>query len=796
MTNESQLLQKIARLEREQEALRQENEILTDKAEDFLLLGIIAEKIGLAKSKEEVIDLTLESVSSLKDIYYSAFIRRNNSTVELTTDYAPFSSSHNKEKSFQLTDEILEALHMNDFVFACEEASQVPSFVPDMVHDQSPKSYSLIPVELPGGNGCSYIFLFVSYIQGRDYMQAILPLLCRVIEIACVKIEAISFSHDIQSLNKSLESKVQERTAMLSAEIVERKEAQKMLQQKLSLNKALADLSKVVISTCSFSIVTDHVLKVAKDLTASKHGYVGVIDPKTKNLIVLTLNEMMISGDCQIEGREKEISFPIGEDGSYHKLWGYALNTMNPFLTNSPLSHPSAKGVPEDHIPIERFLTAPVMFNNELIGQISLANAEHDYTKDDMQYVEHLAGIYAMAINRHRTQEEHDKLMSELRQSQKMEAIGTLAGGIAHDFNNILTALLGYLELAKLKAKQGGDVSNYLDHIYIAFDRAKNLVKQILTFSRQSEHELKPVQVHLIAKEAIKLLRASIPATIEIQQDISSDCGYVNADPTQIHQVFMNLCTNAYHAMLDSGGTLGITISEKSLTPEDHIANIALPPGRYLKIEINDTGYGMDEDTRKRIFEPYFTTKKKGGGTGLGLAVVHGIVKNHHGHITAYSEKDVGSSFHIYLPLISSGVKYSPTDCQEETVGGHERILFVDDEEPIAQLGILILENLGYQITSFTDSKKALLEFKENPQGYDLVITDMTMPNMTGVELALTVKEIRPNIPIILCTGFSEIINSNKAEALGIDAYVTKPVTTLEISKIIRKVLNKNPSVR
>jgi PAS domain S-box-containing protein len=383
------------------------------------------------------------------------------------------------------------------------------------------------------------------------------------------------------------------------------------------------------------------------------------------------------------------------------------------------------------------------------------------------------------------------KLEEELYQAHKMEAIGTLAGGIAHDFNNILGAIFGFTEMAKLETDDKEKLNEDLDQILRGAQRAKELVQQILTFSRKNDQELKPLKIQAIIKEALKLLRSSIPTTIEIRNDINPDCGSVLADPTQIHQVIMNLCTNSYHAMKKRGGVLSVSLQPLIITGESDDININLTPGSYLKIEVSDTGIGIEKEALKRIFDPYYTTKNQGEGTGLGLSVVHGIVTSLNGDIQVYSEPDIGSKFRVYLPVVSSGFKGNTHDTAATLPTGTEYIMVVDDDILIADITARKLEKLGYSVTKLTGSIDALHQFEHDPDLFDLIITDMTMPNMTGEELATNILRLRPAKKIILCTGYSDLINNEKARQLGIRAYIMKPVVMDTLAVTVRNVLDE-----
>ncbi len=401
---------------------------------------------------------------------------------------------------------------------------------------------------------------------------------------------------------------------------------------------------------------------------------------------------------------------------------------------------------------------------------------------------------YVMAMSRDISErlqvaEEKRQLENQLQQAHKMESIGTLAGGIAHDFNNILSPIFGYLELALLRG-QDDAIKVYLQHVLKAANRARGLVQQILTFSRQEVQKQAPIEMDVIVKEALKLLRATIPANIEIVQQIGPDRGLVLANPTQIHQILMNLCTNAYYAMRETGGVLRVALTPVELNAE-MVRNINLNPGKYLRLEVSDTGSGMDEETLSKIFDPFFSTKPMGDGTGLGLSVVHGIVKNHGGSITVVSELGEGTTFYVFLPVAPSagsavGEKIPTTEVSH---AGNEHILLVDDEKEVVNMEKEMLGSFGYRVTVCTCPEEALQLFRTQPEVFDLVITDMTMPKMTGDHLASAILAIRADMPVILCTGFSEKINKDKAMAMGIREYVVKPFDMNDFVAVVRKVL-------
>ena len=387
---------------------------------------------------------------------------------------------------------------------------------------------------------------------------------------------------------------------------------------------------------------------------------------------------------------------------------------------------------------------------------------------------------------------EREKLMleSQLRQAQQMEAIGTLAGGIAHDFNNILSPIIAYSEIAMMDLAPDNTIRQYLHHISKAAERARDLVKQILTFARKREKEKISLKISHIAEEAVRFLKSTIPSTIKIEYNCMTKHDTVIADPTQMNQIVMNLCTNAAYAMREKGGILGIALNDVYLGTGDTPRINDLAPGHYLRLSVKDTGSGISPKIMDKIFEPYFTTKGVGEGTGLGLAVVHGIVKDHSGDITIDSEVGKGTTFHVFMPVVEVELPLE-TKTHNDIPGGNEHILLVDDEKEIVDMIRTMLEKLGYKITTQTSSVEALEVFRNDPEKYDLVITDMTMPGMTGKDLAQKLMDIRPEIPIILCTGFSDQIDEQSARDLGIELFIMKPIMISKIAQAIRDILDK-----
>ncbi len=567
--------------------------------------------------------------------------------------------------------------------------------------------------------------------------------------------------------------------ACTAVDITKNKKTEAALQWELSLNAAIAGISTKLLSPdYDIKEMANMILQCGLSLTKSREGFVCAINFET--------GENICHADTSFWGDDKYDNLKINKilrpvfknDGKF-----------KPFYENN--LQKSAKGnfFPELSFKIENFLHVPVNIEKKLSGHIFFANSEKNYTDKDMNAMIKIANLYALALHRMQVKKNQEHLQQHLNRMQKMESMGILAGGIAHDFNNILFPIMGYVEILMEDIPKDSPHQDYLKNIYAAANRARELVHQILTFSRQTDQVIKPIRIQTVLKEVLKLIKASFPSTIEIYHNIQ-DCGPVMADPVKIHQIAMNLITNAYQAMEETGGTLEVTLSEAYLTANDLIDS-ELNPGYYVCLTIADTGKGMEKALVERIFEPYFTTKKKGKGTGLGLAVVHGIVSAMKGIIKVFTKPGKGTVFHVYIPRMDTRDEYGKAKSDMMSIPkGNEKILIVDDEEPIVNLLSQMLKRLGYDVTPRTSSIEAVKLFDACPSRFDLVITDMTMPNLTGVQLAKQLIKKRPDIPIILCTGFSEQISEEKAKAFGISEFITKPVIGSVLAKTIRKILD------
>ena len=428
----------------------------------------------------------------------------------------------------------------------------------------------------------------------------------------------------------------------------------------------------------------------------------------------------------------------------------------------------------------------------ELAHRIFLIESHGLYTQSESGETEFIGtqGI-ARDITEQKKAEKEKKLLEEqLRQAQKMEDLGRLAGGIAHDFNNILGSIIGFTEMGRMSLDDENRCRENLDEALLAAERARDLIKQILTFSRRTPHEMLEINIAVVIKEALKLLRASLPSTVKIHSLIDENSGMALADSTQIHQVVMNVCTNAVHAMGEKGGIIEVKLDPVELD-EDLAKRLSLETGHFLKLSIQDDGPGIDPEIMDQIFDPFFTTKPKGEGTGLGLSMVHGIMKNHGGAINVGSPPRRGTVFDIYFPRVTA---VAAPKSVEKTVSKEKKnvhILLIDDEPALVKANTWMLEHLGHKVTGTTSSLEALETLKNQPDVFDLVLTDQTMPEMTGRELARKMLEIRPDLPVILCSGFSEMTAANIVDEPGIKDFLMKPISVKELDRVIQRVIGR-----
>jgi PAS domain S-box-containing protein len=553
----------------------------------------------------------------------------------------------------------------------------------------------------------------------------------------------------LQEANKTLEQKVTERTREL-------KEVNRVLHEEVELfNQSQKDL-KIFENRCQ------NILKAIGD------GIIGV-DHHGKAIFI---NNAALE---KLEYHEDEVLHQ-----SIHLLIHH--------------STVDGKAIPEDDCPILATIRddTPFFDNKTTFWKKGGVAFPVEFTCSPVHDSERVGAVIVFRDITRRLQNEQkqQEVEAQLYHTQKMEAIGTLAGGIAHDFNNILSAILGYTDLSLFKIEKESELAANMEQVKNAGLRAKDLVAQILAFSRGSDTKYIQVELTSIIKEVLKLLRSSLPSTIDIHKSLESTHNHIMADPIQMHQVLMNLGTNALHAMKEHGGTL--TVELLSIELDDQACSVLpdVQPGLFEKLIISDTGCGMDADTLERVFDPFFTTKEEGEGTGLGLSTVHGIVKNCGGNITVTSEPGQGTTFTILFPVCSDTDFKIDRKNESPVSRGTEHILFVDDEETLVSSMAKILEHYGYKVTGQTDSGQALKLFREAPDTFDLVITDYTMPKMTGRELTLAILDIRPDMPVIICTGFTEMLNAQSARKLGAREFLMKPLTGRLIASAIRKVLD------
>ena len=573
--------------------------------------------------------------------------------------------------------------------------------------------------------------------------------------------------------------------ATLSQEILQRRQAEAALHRQNEYMNALHDTALGLLRRLDLDELLKALVKRAGLLLSASAGFVYIYDKELKVLVLKAGLGVFADaiGDQNLPDQ--------GLVGRVYRQ-GAALSVENYRAWPHRLEKPVSNN-------IRSVLAAPLCSGGEVGGVIGFAHCQAgvQFDAEEKRILEQFAELAAIAIDNAtlytRLQKElgeRRRMEDQLLQAQKMEAIGTLAGGIAHDFNNILGAIIGYTEISYYDLPENSKARNNMAQVLQAGNRARDLVKQILAFSRKSNSDHKLIDIVPITKEVLKLLRASLPSTIDIRSRIATEIGLILADPTQIHQVLMNLCTNAAHAMEDGGGRLDVELATVRLDAGTCSKFPDVEPGGYVQLIVRDNGHGIDPAILDRIFDPYFTTKEMGKGTGMGLAVVHGIVRSQKGCIHVRSRIAGGTEFEVLFPVAQSQVRQEGA-LEMPVVRGSERVLFVDDETALAQLGKAMLERLGYEVRACTGSLEALEVFRSDPDSFDILVTDLTMPNMTGVRLARKLREIRHTLPVVICTGYSDEMAPEHVQPLAINGLLHKPLVLSDLSREVRRALDE-----
>lgn len=681
-----------------------------------------------------------------------------------------------------------ELRQSNETAMALLNANSESSFLLDLdgafgtMNEVTAARIGKTPEELVGK--CAYDFLPLEVSESRrkkiqEVAESKMPQMFSDVRAGMI------FHHTVYPLFDS-EGEVN-RFAVFAQDVTAQKTAEETLKKDLELNRAVAEISRELLSEAyQIKTVASATLRAVLSITDSEHGFVSSIDKGTLDNVAHTLTDMF-GASCHVEDQKN--SFPISENGTYPGLWGCALNSKESMFTNTPQAHPNYKGLPEGHVVLGNYLAVPVLIGENLLGLIALANSNRDYSDKDLIAVQRIAEVFALAIHRQDYENERSEMDQRLLHLQKNEAIGSLAGGIAHDFNNILTPIIGYSEFMREGLPAGSPMAENVNQVLLAAHRAKDLVKQILTFSRQQEHEIVPLRAHLVIKEVVKLVESSLPSTIKVKKNIDVDCRTIMADPTQVHQVAMNLLTNAYHAMEEDGGVLTVSLQNIDITEETVGSNLI--PGPYIVFVVEDTGGGIDDASLDKIFNPYYTTKPLGKGTGLGLSVVYGIVKNFKGDIEVESHLGEGARFSVFLPAVEPHLVVSEVAGSRLDLEGTEKILLVDDEVAVLRMERRLLESYGYYVEAKGSSREALEEILLFPDKYDLLITDLTMPELTGDRLTQEVRKVNSSLPILICTGFSERMTQERARAIGADGLLMKPVGGAELAGMVKNILSQ-----
>ncbi|MDJ0669013.1 MAG: response regulator [Desulfobacterales bacterium] len=589
----------------------------------------------------------------------------------------------------------------------------------------------------------------------------------------------------MQRLVRSKTRELSAKNQALSDEILQRRQAEATLSRQKEYLGALHETALGLIRRLDLDELLQALVKRAGVLLSASDGFIYLYEKELKALVLKAgigafddaIGSQILPGQGLV-GRVYQTGEPVGVDDCPH--WPHRL----------------FKSVSAD---IRCVLAVPLRSGRGFSGVIGFAHCEAAqlFGTDEKRILQQFAELAAIAIDNAylhtRLQQElgeRRRMEDKLLQAQKMEAIGTLAGGIAHDFNNILGAIIGFTEITIEDLPEDASARSNMAQVLQAGNRARDLVKQILTFSRKSNTEHELTNLVPITKEVLKLLRASLPSTIEIQSRVPDAIGMIMADPIQMHQVIMNLCTNAAHAMEDGGGRLDVELAQVVISAEDCHRFPEVGSGHYVQLIVRDNGHGIDPVIVDRIFDPYYTTKEIDKGTGMGLAVVHGIVTSHQGCIRVRSQIAQGAEFEILFPVVQNQVA-GESRFDTPPLRGNERVLFVDDEPALAQLGKSMLERLGYEVCACTSSLEALEAFRPDPDRFDILVTDLTMPDMTGIHLAQKLRALRHHLPVVVCTGYSEQITPENARSLGINGYLYKPLVLSTLSLEVRAALDE-----
>ncbi len=571
-----------------------------------------------------------------------------------------------------------------------------------------------------------------------------------------------------------LEQIVNERTRSLQ-------ESGEQLKRINTLLRVRSDCNKAMAGSQNEQEFFRRICRIIVDTGGYRSAMVGVPGEDSEKRIITAASAGFNSAEI----------FPQGDEWEWTSD-GEPFRTLKPVVRRNSNGDGSAHSRPEKNLPADfkSSMTAPIILNDSAAGVLKLYSDQEDAFAGTAEMIEEIAGDIAYGISMYRLKSEGAKLKAQIQQSQRRQAVGTLAGEIAHEFNNILFPLIGYTEMCIEDVPKGSSMENNLAEILKAAERAGELIDHILSFSRNNVQEKKPVRPHLVIKEALKLISATIPSYITISQHIDKNCGLVLSHPVQIHQVVMNLCINAYHAMQKKNGGISIELVEIFAGENEIPAKWKMPPGLCARLTVSDTGCGIDPSIIDQIFNPYFTTKEEGKGTGLGLSTVRDIVMDIGGAIQVESSPGAGSRFIVYFPVyVENDVIHSKNQPMHIPKGENQLILIVDDEPQIAQMAAGMLGNLGYRTIAVTDSFEALELFREKRNAIDLVVTDQTMPGMTGNILVTELRAVKPDIPVIMCTGFSELFSREDAVKIGVNGYVMKPVVKKDLAGAVFRAL-------